>query len=88
MVNKRVKVTNPSGLNVKYAGMICDIAVNHDCKILLKKGADAEYNAKSILSVLGAAVVSGDEIEIVCNGADEKVALSELVELIQNRFGE
>ena len=32
-------------------------------------------NAKSVLSVLGACVKSGDEIEFVCDGPDEKEAL-------------
>ena len=29
-------------------------------------------NAKSVLSVLGACIKSGDEIELVCEGEDEK----------------
>ena len=33
-------------------------------------------NAKSVLSVLGACVKSGDEIEFICEGEDEKEALS------------
>ena len=45
-------------------------------------------NAKSVLSVLGACVKSGDEIEIHCDGEDEKEALKTLVTAIENGLGE
>jgi phosphocarrier protein len=45
-------------------------------------------NAKSVLSVLGACVKCGDEIEIVCDGEDEADALKALVTAIDNGLGE
>ena len=39
-------------------------------------------NAKSVLSVLGACIKSGDEIELVCEGEDEEEALDFLIKLI------
>jgi phosphocarrier protein len=45
-------------------------------------------NAKSVLSVLGACIKSGDEIELVCDGEDEETALASLVKLIRDGFGE
>jgi phosphocarrier protein len=45
-------------------------------------------NAKSVLSVLGACVKSGDEIELCCDGADEEKALSTLIKLIEDGLGE
>ena len=45
-------------------------------------------NAKSVLSVLGACIKSGDEIELVCDGEDEEEALKVLVTLIEEGFGE
>lgn len=45
-------------------------------------------NAKSVLSVLGACIKSGDEIELVCDGEDEEEALRFLVALIDEGFGE
>ena len=45
-------------------------------------------NAKSVLSVLGACVKSGDEIELICAGADEEAALKTLVEAIESGLGE
>lgn len=45
-------------------------------------------NAKSVLSVLGACVKYGDEIELICEGDDEETALKTLVEAIENGLGE
>ena len=43
---------------------------------------------KSVLSVLGACVKSGDEIEIICDGSDENEALSTMVKVIEDGLGE
>ena len=45
-------------------------------------------NAKSVLSVLGACVKSGDEIEFVCEGVDEKEALAAMVQAVEDGLGE
>ena len=45
-------------------------------------------NAKSVLSVLGACIKSGTEIELVCEGEDEEIALKTLVDAIESGLGE
>ena len=45
-------------------------------------------NAKSVLSVLGACIKSGDEIELICEGADENAALAEMIRIIEDGLGE
>lgn len=45
-------------------------------------------NAKSALSVLGACVKSGDEIELFCEGPDEEEALAALIQAIESGLGE
>ena len=49
---------------------------------------ESTANAKSVLSVLGACVKSGDEIEFTCNGPDEKEALEALVSAVESGLGE
>ena len=41
-----------------------------------------------MLSVLGANVKAGEEIELICDGPEEEKALLDLVELIETNFGE
>ena len=45
-------------------------------------------NAKSVLSVLGACIKKGDEIELVCDGEDEEEALKEMVAAVEGGLGE
>lgn len=45
-------------------------------------------NAKSVLSVLGACIKSGDEINIICEGEDEETALREMVRIVEDGLGE
>lgn len=49
---------------------------------------DSTANAKSVLSVLGACVKCGDEIELICEGVDEEEALTSIVKAIQDGLGE
>ena len=87
MVSKKVVVVNPSGLHLKPAGLLCNMAISYESLITFsyQKGT---ANAKSVLSVLGACVKCGDEIELICDGPDEEEALKELTEAIESGLGE
>lgn len=87
MVSQKVTIKNPTGLHLRPAGILCKEAMNFKSLItFLYRGNTA--NAKSVLSVLGACIKSGDEIELVCDGEDEEEALKVLVALIEEGFGE
>ncbi|MCR5099072.1 MAG: HPr family phosphocarrier protein [Lachnospiraceae bacterium] len=88
MISEKVLVKNPSGFHLRPAGMFCQMAEGYKSKIHFNKGNNRDFNAKSILSVLGAGVMSGDEVEIICDGEDEKEALDALIELVNSGFGE
>lgn len=88
MVEQKVKITNPTGLHLRPAGIFCQEAMKFASKVTFRYNLNCEANAKSVLSVLGACVKSGDEIVIVCDGEDEQVALDTLVALVENGFGE
>ena len=88
MLSKTLTVVNPSGLHLRPAGIFCQEAMKYTSSITFHYGASGTANAKSVLSVLGACIKSGDEIEIVCEGEDEEEALKALVALVENGFGE
>ena len=69
MVKQFVRVKNPTGLHLRPAGLLCREALRYQSSIRFLFG-DSVVNAKSVLSVLGACIKSGDEIELVCDGAD------------------
>lgn len=74
MVSKKVTIKNPTGLHLRPAGELCKTAMQFKAKITFSFEGGTS-NAKSVLSVLGACVKSGDEIELICEGEDEEEAL-------------
>lgn len=83
MVSQFVKITNPTGLDVKPAGSLCKEAMKYKCKVTYSYGGGNTANAKSVLSVLGSSIKYGEEIELVCEGEDEETALTHLVECFE-----
>ena len=69
MVSRKVTVTNPTGLHLRPAGNLCKEAMKYKSMITFQF-RDTTANAKSVLSVLGACVKSGDEITLICEGED------------------
>ncbi len=87
MVSQKVVIKNPTGLHLRPAGILCKSAMDFKSLITFQF-KDTTANAKSVLSVLGACVKSGDEIELICDGPDEKEALASLVGIIESGLGE
>ena len=87
MVSKKVTIKNPTGLHLRPAGILCKSAMEFKSSITFTF-KDTTANAKSVLSVLGACVKSGDEIELFCDGVDEEEALTTLVSAIESGLGE
>ena len=87
MVGQKGVIKNPTGLHLRPAGILCKEAMQFQSLITFTfRGNTA--NAKSVLSVLGACIKSGDEIELFCDGADENEALAAMVRIIENGLGE
>ena len=84
MVSQKLKIMNPTGLHLRPAGNLCREAMKYKSRITF----DYSANAKSVLSVLGACIKSGDEITLICEGEDEEQALEALVEFIHTGLGE
>ena len=90
MVSGKTKIKNPTGLHLRPAGLFCKTAMQFASKITVRKQARNEEitaNAKSVLSVLGACIKSGDEIEVICEGSDETAALAEMIRIIEDGLG-
>lgn len=87
MVSQKVVIQNPTGLHLRPAGILCKTAMQFKALITFTFG-NTTANAKSVLSVLGACVKSGDEIEIICEGVDEKAALETMVAAVESGLGE
>ena len=87
MVRQKVVIKNPTGLHLRPAGILCKAAMQYKSLITFTF-RDTTANAKSVLSVLGACIKCGDEIELICEGEYEKEALAALVNAIESGLGE
>lgn len=87
MVSKKVVIKNPTGLHLRPAGNLCKEAMQYQSLITFTF-RESTANAKSVLSVLGACVKCGDEIEVFCDGSDEEEALASIVKAIEEGLGE
>ena len=87
MVSQKVKIKNPTGLHLRPAGILCKEEMQYKSLVTFHYRGNTA-NAKSVLSVLGACIKFGDEIEFVCEGDDEDEALKAMVEAVESGLGE
>ena len=87
MVSGNAVIRNATGLHLKPAARFCEEALKYKSTVTFTFG-NPTANAKSVLSILGACVKAGDEIEIVCNGEDEQEALDNLCRAIDEGLGD
>lgn len=85
MIKTTVTLKIPGGLHLRPAEHFCSRAMHFksDVELFLR---GTHYNAKSVLSVLGACIRCGDSFEIVCTGPDEVDALKELSSFVENEL--
>ena len=87
MVSQKVVIQNPTGLHLRPAGILCKTAMQFKSLITFTF-ENTTANAKSVLSVLGACVKCGDEIEFICEGEDEQEALDSMIRAVEEGLGE
>ena len=86
----KVKVLNEVGLHARPAARFVSKANEFTSDIQVKNVTNNSkwVNAKSIISVLLLGVEKDHEIEIIAEGEDEAEAMKQIVELVNNCFGE
>ena len=87
MVKANVVIKNASGLHLRPTGVLCNEAIRYQSSVKFQSG-NTLTNAKSVLSVLGARVKSGDQVEFICEGPDEEEALAAMIRIIEDGLGE
>ena len=87
MVSQKVVIQNPTGLHLRPAGILCKTAMQFKSLITFTF-ENTTANAKSVLSVLGACIKCGSELEFICEGEDEEEALAAIVKIVNDGLGE
>jgi len=83
-------VQHKGGLHARPAGIFFPPAARYSSPVTLENltKRTPPANAKSILSVMTAAVRMGDHVRIAAEGDDEQAAVEALSTLIQSNFDE
>ncbi len=86
MVREKVTIKNPTGLHLRPAGDLSNLASGFQSTITIRKG-NKTADAKSLLALLGACIKVGDEVEFICEGEDEREALDAVLRLVEDGLG-
>ena len=87
MFVKDVVVKNQIGLHARPATFFIQKANEFKSSIWVEK-EERRVNGKSLLGVLSLGIIGGVGIRIIADGADEEVAVSSLVSLVDSEFAE
>lgn len=87
MVRGTITVTNKSGLHLRPASNLSNIAGKMSSNITIIAG-EKKVNPKSALMLMSAGITKGTEIEIVCEGKEENDDLQVLLDAIASNLGE
>jgi phosphocarrier protein len=87
MIRKKCQILNKLGVHARAAAKLVHLAAKYESHIELTHH-DRVANAKSIMGVMMLGAAYHNWIEIQVHGLDEEKALTELLALINNRFGE
>ena len=87
MLQQDVLIINKLGLHARASAKLTQTASRFPCEVWVSR-AGRRVNAKSIMGVMMLAAAKGSSIGIETNGESEQEAMSEIVALINNYFGE
>ena len=87
MTKDTTTVSNRLGMHARPAAMFVSHASKFESEIFVEKGG-LKVNGKSIMGVMMLAAEKGSQLIIYADGADEKEAVKELVELVGSGFGD
>lgn len=87
MLKRKIIISNKLGLHARAAAKLVRLASSYGSDVHVKR-QQREVNGKSIMGVMLLAASKGTEIELTISGEDEERAMTELTNLIENRFGE
>ncbi|XOQ17205.1 MAG: Phosphocarrier protein HPr [Sporanaerobacter sp.] len=82
---RKVVLKNEAGLHARPAAMFVQTANKYLCDVYIELDKK-RVNGKSIMGVMSLGVFQGEEISIITKGEDEKEAMEDLMDLIENRI--
>ena len=87
MIKTSIIISNKLGLHARASAKLTKLAGSFPCEVWLARG-DRRVNAKSIMGVMMLAAGLGVTVEVETVGEREEEALSAIVALMNDKFGE
>ena len=87
MIKTSTNISNKLGLHARASAKLTKLAGSFSCEVWMSRG-ERRVNAKSIMGVMMLAAGMGSTVQIETNGADEQAAITALLALIADKFGE
>lgn len=87
MISQTVTISNKLGLHARASAKLTKLASSFQSEVHLSRNG-RRVNAKSIMGVMMLAAGLGTEVLVEIDGADEVQALSAVVALFADKFGE
>lgn len=84
---KEVEIINKLGLHARASAKLTKLASQFKCEVWATRN-NRRVNAKSIMGVMTLAANKGSRIQLETSGDDEVEAMTALVALVEDYFGE
>ena len=87
MLQQEVQIINKLGLHARASSKLTQLASRYPCEVWMSR-AGRRVNAKSIMGVMMLAAAKGSSVNIETSGESEQEAMTAIVTLINDYFGE
>ena len=87
MIKTSTNISNKLGLHARASAKLTKLAGSFSCEVWMSR-SERRVNAKSIMGVMMLAAGIGSTVQIETNGVDEQAAMTALLALINDKFGE
>lgn len=87
MIKQSITISNKLGLHARASAKLTKLAGTFQSEVFMSRN-ERRVNAKSIMGVMMLAAGIGSVVELEVQGADEQAAMTALVALINDKFGE
>ncbi len=87
MQQREIEISNKLGLHARASAKLTQMAGQYTAEVWIARDG-RKVNAKSIMGVMMLAAAKGSVVVIETDGPDEAQAMSALVGLINDKFGE
>jgi phosphocarrier protein len=87
MVKTTIRISNKLGLHARASAKLSKLAGSFKSDVFLARQG-RRVNAKSIMGVMMLAAGLGSDVEIETDGVDEAEAMTALVAIFEDKFGE